>query len=190
MRICTPMMVVFLLVHAAIAQEPTAIQPVPLAPQVAAKRVNPAHSARKTAVYRIKYIAAQEVAKAVNHELTTVLGEKPKHGGFIVDSPVVIIPEVITNSLLVSAKPSYMDKISEMICRLDQAPTQIQIQIVIQEVEDGEVTVLSRPQVLTLDGTEAVIEIGSDKKSLRIQLTPHVVQNDDEELRSPHKNQP
>jgi len=180
------MLVVFLSVPAAIAQEPTVFQAVPPAPLVAAKHVNPADSLRKTTVYRVKYAAAQEVAWAVNHELTTMLGEKPKHEGFIVDSPVVIIPEVITNSLLISAKPAYMDKILGMIRKLDKAPTQIMVQFLIEEIEDGKATVLSRPQVMTLDGAEAIIEIGSEKKKMRVSLTPHIVQWDDERKHRPN----
>ncbi|MCH8963379.1 MAG: hypothetical protein IIB58_00340 [Planctomycetes bacterium] len=74
-----------------------------------------------------------------------------------------------------------------MIRKLDKAPTQIMIQIVIEEIVDGKVTILSRPQVMTLDGTEAFIEIGSDKRTLRIQLTPRVVRPDDEEKTSPQQ---
>ncbi len=180
MRIFTPMLALLLLVHSAIAQEPTADLSVLPAPPVVAKPARAAASSRKTTVFRIKNAVATEVANAINQELLSIFGEKPKHNGFIVDSPAVIIPEVNTNSLLVSAKPPYMDRITDLIRKLDKAPTQIMIQILIQEVEDGKATILSRPQVMTLDGTESVIEIGSDNKTLRIKLTPRVVRQRDE----------
>lgn len=92
-----------------------------------------------------------------------MLNLKPKHEGFIVDSPIVLIPEVSTNSLLVTAKSGFIDKIAKIIRKIDKAQTEITIQLLIQEVEDGKVTTLSRPLVRTLDGTEAIIEVGSEE---------------------------
>ncbi len=189
MRICPPMLALLLFVHAAIAQEATTKQaksPLPM-PKASVTPAKPADSSRRTVVYRIKNVPALGVAKAVNLQLTAMLEDKLKHEGFIVDSPIVIIPEVTLNSLMVSAKPSHLEAIAEMIRMLDKAPTQIMIQVRIEEVEGGKTTVLSRPQVITLDGTEAIVEIGSDNKTLRVQLTPHVVQQDEEKATSSEK---
>jgi len=185
MRLITLILVMFLLVHTLIAQGPTKKQPISPAPQGAAKVNKPVISQRRTVVYRIMFVDVKEVAKAVNRELTTILSLKPKLEGFIVDSPIVLIPEVSTNSLLVTAKPGFIDKIAKIIRKIDKAQTEITIQLLIQEVENGKVTTLSRPVVRTLDGKESGIEIGTGDKSLRITLTPHVVRQDDEETTLP-----
>ena len=94
----------------------------------------------------------------------------------------MIIPEAASNSLIIIAKSFYIDKISEMIRKLDKAPKQVVIQVIIQEIDaDGKVTVLSRPQVMTIDGNQAAIEVGSTERRLRIELTPRIILQDDEE---------
>lgn len=154
----------------AVAEEPSAN------PIAVANTVKPADSARRTEVIRLKNVLVTEAAKAVNDELERVFDVRADHEGFVVKSPVVLVPEVETNSLIVSAKPIYMEKIKSLVGKLDEAQPSVIIQMMIQEVENGKVTTLSRPQVRTTNGTKTVIEVGSTDKSLRITVTPRIVQ--------------
>lgn len=50
------------------------------------------------------------------------------------ESQIIVIPESISNSIIVSAAPEYMEKILEMIKTFDKDPPQVVIQVLIAEV--------------------------------------------------------
>ena len=185
MRICSSIVVVILLVQTAVAQDPPKPIPAPLASPVNSKQGPTKKSPRSTVTYRIKNVEAQKLAEAVNQVLRFMVKKELKRDGFIVDSPVVIIPEPTSNSLIVCATQEYQKKVAEIIRDVDERPTMVMIQVLVEEIENGKATVLSRPQVMTVDGTEAFVEFGSEEKKLRIRFTPHVVQEDEEVATSP-----
>jgi type II secretory pathway component GspD/PulD (secretin) len=90
----------------------------------------------------------------------------------------VIVPEVTSNSLLVSSTSEYMKQITAMIGQLDKTPQQIQLDLVIQEVDaEGKVKILSEPTVITIEGRKATLELsGVTRNTLRIELTPKLVE--------------
>jgi type II secretory pathway component GspD/PulD (secretin) len=184
MRICSSIVVVILLVQTAIAQELPKPVPAPLASPVNSKQGPTKKSPRSTVTYRIKNVEAQKLAEVLNQHLQFTAEKGLKRNGFIIDSPVVIIPEVDSNSLIVCATQEYQKKVAEIIRDVDERPTMVMIQVLVEEIENGKATVLSRPQVMTIDGTEAVVEFGSENKKLRIRFTPHVVHEDEEESKS------
>jgi type II secretion system protein D len=98
---------------------------------------------RKTTVYRLKNAPAVEIATAVNNFLaarqanTTALPNLYSPYD-LVDREIIIEPEFITNSLIVSATPEYFENIRQVIEQLDARPPMVMIQVVIAEVALGD----------------------------------------------------
>ncbi len=95
---------------------------------------------RKSIVYRLKNAPAQNVALAVNEFLRSErLVQQSLPGGVSgyrrIETEVVVVPEFISNSLIVSATPRYYDEIIKLIDGLDAQPPQVMIQVLIAEVE-------------------------------------------------------
>ncbi len=68
------------------------------------------HSKRQSRVYQFKHVAVAEVAESINQWLKTRLNRKgAKVDGFICNAPVIIVPEVSTNSLIVSVAADFED---------------------------------------------------------------------------------
>lgn len=95
---------------------------------------------RKSIIYRLKNAPAQNVAQAVNEFLRSErLVQQSLPGGVSgyrrIETEVVVVPEFISNSLIVSATPRYYDEIIKLIDGLDAQPPQVMIQVLIAEVE-------------------------------------------------------
>jgi type II secretion system protein D len=94
---------------------------------------------RVTTVYRLKNASAEAVALALNNwlqserqvEQTAELAISPFEQ---IEREVIIVPELGSNSLIVSATPRYYKEISDLIDRLDERPPMVMIQVLIAEV--------------------------------------------------------
>ena len=94
---------------------------------------------RETTVYRLKNAFAQNVADALNNWLTTRRAAEQEAEVTIspfeqIDREVIIVPELASNSLIVSATPRYYQQVSELIDQLDERPPMVMIQVLIAEV--------------------------------------------------------
>ena len=52
----------------------------------------------------------------------------------LLDREVIVVPEIVSNSLLISATPRYYEEMIGVVRRLDEAPAQVIIQVLIVEV--------------------------------------------------------
>jgi type II secretion system protein D len=195
---------------------------------------------RKTEVYRLKNAQAPDVGTAIRgfldqerQRVTQVLGtDAVGTAQRLLEREVAIVPEQVSNTLLLSASPRYFDQIHQIIEELDQALPQVLIQVLLAEVtldstrdlgfewsfaknvgggwnvgtgtdfavpaalnnfggysalltgnnfnflmraleNEGKVTVLSRPQILTSDNKAASINVGQRVPLITgSQLTP------------------
>jgi len=94
---------------------------------------------RKNAVYRLKNAPALDVASAINEFLRSERQVQQATPGTTspfqqIESEVVVVPEPVGNSLIISATPRYFDDISELVEKLDAQPPQVMIQVLIAEV--------------------------------------------------------
>jgi type II secretion system protein D len=94
---------------------------------------------RINAVYRLNNASAQGVAETLNAWLDTQ--RQAEADAEVALSPfeqiereVIIVPEIASNSLVVSATPRYYDKIRKIIADLDERPPMVMIQVLIAEV--------------------------------------------------------
>lgn len=94
---------------------------------------------RSTEVYRLKNSPAENVALALNEWLRTE--REAEAAAEIAISPfeqiereVVIVPETVSNSLIVSATPRFAEEIAALIDELDERPAMVTIQVMIAEV--------------------------------------------------------
>lgn len=98
---------------------------------------------RKNAIYQLKNAAALDVAASVNQFLQSqrqLEAAQPGQSNPFEDleREVVVVPEPVANRLIVSATPRYFDEITQLIQRLDEAPAQVVIQVLIAEVVLGD----------------------------------------------------
>lgn len=94
---------------------------------------------RKTTVYRLKNAFAQNVSEALNNWLQTRRTAEEEAELAIspfeqIEREVIIVPELASNSLIVSATPRYYDEVSRLIDELDERPPMVMIQVLIAEV--------------------------------------------------------
>ena len=94
---------------------------------------------RKTEVYRLRNAPSLDVATAVNEFLRServVLGASPGQDSPFdqIEREVVVVPEPVGNSLIISATSRYFDEVSSLVRKLDQSPPQVMIQVLIAEV--------------------------------------------------------
>ncbi|MFH1264516.1 MAG: secretin N-terminal domain-containing protein, partial [Planctomycetota bacterium] len=99
---------------------------------------------RKTTVYRLKNSPAPDVAETVNEYLRSRrMVELAAPGAASpfqqIEREVIVVPEQVTNSLIISATPRFYTAIEELVKDLDEAPAQVMIQVVIAEVELNDV---------------------------------------------------
>lgn len=94
---------------------------------------------RRTEVYRLKNSPAEDVALALNEWLRTE--REAEAAAELAISPfeqiereVVIVPELVSNSLIVSATPRYFEEIAALVDQLDERPAMVMIQVLIAEV--------------------------------------------------------
>jgi general secretion pathway protein D len=94
---------------------------------------------RKNHVYRLKNAPAQNVSQAINQFLTNVRQMQQLTPGIIspfeqIEQEVIVVPEVVSNSLIVSATPRFFDEIQKIVEQLDARPPMVMIQVLIAQV--------------------------------------------------------
>ncbi len=92
---------------------------------------------RKTKVYRLRNVPADQVAQAINQYLTSerqVIQLGLPSAFEQIQQEVVVVPEIVTNSLIISATPRFYDEIDGIIKDLDRRPPMVMIQVLIAEV--------------------------------------------------------
>jgi type II secretory pathway component GspD/PulD (secretin) len=93
---------------------------------------------RRNDAVRLRNSQATDVANAVSTFLTNVqtlektYGQETNSLGLVRD--VIVVAEPISNSLLISATPAMFDQIISIISKIDTAPAQVVIQVLIAEV--------------------------------------------------------
>ncbi|HEY4235147.1 MAG TPA: secretin N-terminal domain-containing protein [Lacipirellulaceae bacterium] len=95
---------------------------------------------RVTTVYKLKNAFANDVATALNNWLQTERTAEQNAQLAIspfeqIDREVVIVPELASNSLVVSATPRYYKDVKSLIEQLDERPPMVLIQVMIAEVQ-------------------------------------------------------
>ncbi|MFO0948178.1 MAG: secretin N-terminal domain-containing protein [Planctomycetota bacterium] len=94
---------------------------------------------RKTEVYRLKNAGAVEVASALTLLLEQQTNLAQLQEGLSlkqqIEQEVVVVPETISNSLLISSSPRFYDKLIALIEKIDAAPPQVVIQVLIVQVD-------------------------------------------------------
>lgn len=91
-------------------------------------------------IYRLKNSPATDVAQAVNDFLRSeriVSQAAPgRQNPFQqIEQEVVVVPEPVRNSLIISATPRYFEQIIELVEDLDDQPPQVMIQVILAEVD-------------------------------------------------------
>ena len=94
---------------------------------------------RKNAIYRLKNSPALDVANAINEFLRSERQVQQAAPGVLspfqqIESEVVVVPEPVSNSLIISATPRYFEDIMKLVEKLDEEPPQVMIQVLIAEV--------------------------------------------------------
>jgi type II secretion system protein D len=94
---------------------------------------------RQTAVYRLKNAPANDVATAINDFLRSQRQLQQAAPGALspfqqLESEVVVVPEPVSNALILSATPRFFQEIADLIEKLDAQPPQVMIQVLIAEV--------------------------------------------------------
>lgn len=88
-------------------------------------------SERESRVYRLLNAPATDVANALTQLLQNDISFSTQVS---LTSQVTIVPEPVSNSLLVSASPRYYDRIAELIADLDARPPMVFVKVLIAEV--------------------------------------------------------
>lgn len=97
-------------------------------------------SLRKSRVYRLLNAPAQEVATAINEFLNTQrqlqlqIAPDAVSQYEQIEREVVVVPELVSNSLIISATPRYFNDIAKIVEELDERPPMVLIQVLIAEV--------------------------------------------------------
>ncbi len=99
---------------------------------------------RVTTVYRLLNAPALDVSTAINqwlqgrrqiNQLETQITSPFEQ----IEREVIVVPEVVSNSLIVSATPRYFDEVRKIVTDLDRRPPMVVIQVCIAEVTLGNV---------------------------------------------------
>lgn len=94
---------------------------------------------RKNQVYRLKNGRADAVARSVNDFLRSERNVQRAAPGAMsafqqIESEVVVVPEPVSNSLIISATPRFYDEIEALVRKLDAQVPQVMIQVLIAQV--------------------------------------------------------
>ena len=95
---------------------------------------------RVNTVYRLKNAPAGDVATAVNEFLRSDRVLQQAAPGMVspfeqIEREVIVVPEPVSNSLIISATPRFSEEIQKIVQDLDKQPPQVLIQVVIAEIE-------------------------------------------------------
>lgn len=97
---------------------------------------------RRLQVVRLKNAPAESVANSITSFLTsqrTLIQQQLLFNQAIspfeqIEREVIVVPELVTNSLIVSATPRYFDEIIQVIKDLDFRPKMVMVQVLIAEI--------------------------------------------------------
>jgi len=94
---------------------------------------------RKNEIYRLKNSPAIDVALAINEFLRSERTLQQEAAGVVspfeqIEREVIVVPEPVSNALIVSATPRFFEEIRQLIEDIDKQPDQVMIQVVIAEV--------------------------------------------------------
>ena len=97
-------------------------------------------SQRQQFVYRLSNAPALDISDAINTWLTTrstVNDDDPRALGGInqTNREVIVVPEVVSNSLIISALPEYYAELQQVIEALDRRPPLVKVKVMIAEVD-------------------------------------------------------
>lgn len=94
---------------------------------------------RKTMVYRLKNADAEAVSSALTQLLQRQNELQQLQEGVSLqqqlEREIVVVPERVTNSLLISSTPRFYKRLIELIEKLDELPPQVVIQVLIVQVD-------------------------------------------------------
>ena len=95
---------------------------------------------RKSKVYRLRNAPAIDVANSINQFLRSERQVQRAGPGTLspfrqIEQEVVVVPEPVSNSLILSATPRFFNDIEKLIEDLDAQPPQVMIQVLIAEVD-------------------------------------------------------
>jgi len=95
--------------------------------------------ARENTVYFLKNMTAPSVATTINEYIRSRRDIQQAAVGVVspytqLESEVIVIADVESNSLIISATPRYYDDIMKLIKEIDKMPPQVVIQVLIAEV--------------------------------------------------------
>jgi len=95
---------------------------------------------RISKVYRLRNAPAVDVSNSINQYLRSERQVQQTAPGSLspfrqIENEVVVVPEPVSNSLILSATPRYFEEIEELIEDLDAQPPQVMIQVLIAEVD-------------------------------------------------------
>ncbi len=90
---------------------------------------------RQTDVVRLKNVPAVDIANAITSILQTEADLLGDQNAFqLLQQQVVVVPESITNTLIITSTNRYYDQIMDIIETLDRDPPMVMIQVLIAEV--------------------------------------------------------
>lgn len=94
---------------------------------------------RKTSVVKLKNNPATDIATAINQFLQSQrdlaqIDPTRTSSSQLLDQEVIVTPEPLSNSLIISATPRYYDSILDLTNQLDRDPAQVSIQALLVEV--------------------------------------------------------
>ena len=92
-----------------------------------------------TQVYRLSNAPALDISDAINEWLDTrndIINEDPRSnlGVPLTNRAINVVPEVVSNSLIVTARPEYRAEIESIIKALDRRPPMVKVKVLIAEV--------------------------------------------------------
>ncbi|MFZ1936976.1 MAG: secretin N-terminal domain-containing protein, partial [Thermoguttaceae bacterium] len=96
---------------------------------------------RKSVVIRLKNAPALQVSQTINTFLSTErqIEQVPGMTSAFeqIEREVVVVPEIVSNSLVLSATPRFFDEIKAIIDQLDARPPMVMIQVLIAQIDLG-----------------------------------------------------
>ena len=92
---------------------------------------------RQVTVYRLNNAFAVDVADAVTewlNERTNLVSNNFPTQAVANQREVIVVPDAVTNALIISALPQYFDEVIEVIDRLDRRPPMVKVEVLLAEV--------------------------------------------------------
>ncbi len=95
---------------------------------------------RVVSAHKLKNASAEDLAIAINEWLTSrqdIISADPRSLNPVEAArrQVIVVPEIVTNSLIINATPAYYDEIIRLIEVLDRRPPMVRVKVLIAEVQ-------------------------------------------------------